>query len=227
MSTGAAPLILATGGFSVMLARMRGLLVRSNPWSAGDGIELALARGGTMAGVFDEFYGRNMPAPPARIGEEDFVRLAQLYGRFAEVRDDDGVEFFPGPVSWSETDLVQATARRPGGTAWYVVAGPALSERIRDRTVAEMVEAARSAGGEVRELEDGRIAVHVTPGVTHTISGLRVDTSARVLDRRGRPIPGLYAAGADVGGISTGGYSSGLASALVLGLTAAETAAAA
>ena len=90
-----------------------------------------------------------------------------------------------------------------------------------------MVEAARSAGGEVRELEDGRIAVHVTPGVTHTISGLRVDTSARVLDRRGRPIPGLYAAGADVGGISTGGYSSGLASALVLGLTAAETAAAA
>jgi fumarate reductase flavoprotein subunit len=222
----AAPLILATGGFSVMLARMRGLLVRSNPWSAGDGIELALARGGTMTGVFDEFYGRNMPAPPARIGEEDFVRLAQLYGRLAEVHDDEGVEFFSGPVSWSETDLVQATARRPGGTAWYVVGEPALGERIRDRTVAEMVEAARSAGGEVRELDDGRVAVHVMPGVTHTIAGLRVDTSARVLDRGGRPIPDLYAAGADVGGISTGGYSSGLASALVLGLTAAETAAA-
>jgi succinate dehydrogenase/fumarate reductase flavoprotein subunit len=225
VSRDATPLILATGGFSVMLARMRGLLVRSNQWSAGDGIELALSRGGTMTGVFDEFYGRNMPAPPARIAEEDFVRLGQLYGRLAEVRDDDGVEFFSGPVSWSETDLVQATARRPGGTAWYVVDGPALAERIRDRTVAEMVEAARSAGGEVRELEDGRVAVHVMPGVTHTISGLQVDTGARVLDRRGRPIPDLYAAGADVGGISTGGYSSGLASALVLGLTAAETAA--
>jgi hypothetical protein len=36
---------------------------------------------------------------------------------------------------------------------------------------------------------------------------------------------GLFAAGADAGGISTGGYSSGLAAALVLGLAAAETAA--
>jgi predicted oxidoreductase len=61
--------------------------------------------------------------------------------------------------------------------------------------------------------------------VTHTIGGLRIDPSARLLDEAGEPIPGLYAAGADVGGISTGGYASGLASALVLGLTAAETAA--
>ena len=38
------------------------------------------------------------------------------------------------------------------------------------------------------------------------------------------PIDGLFAAGADAGGISTGGYASGLASALVLGRTAAETA---
>ena len=221
----AAPLILATGGFSVRLARERGLLVRSNPWSEGDGLELARARGAALTGDLGEFYGRNMPAPPARIREEDYVQLAQLYGRFAEVQDEDGRAFFPGPVSWSETDLVQATAALPTRTAWYVVDSAALAERIRDRTVGEMVEAARSAGGEVRELADGRLAVHVMPGVTHTIGGLRVDTSARVLDESGRPIPGLYAAGADVGGISTGGYSSGLASALVLGLTAAETAA--
>jgi predicted oxidoreductase len=101
-----------------------------------------------------------------------------------------------------------------------------VRQAIRERTVGEMVEAARAAGGEVRELADGRIAVHVMPGVTHTIGGLRVDRSARVLDEAGRPIPGLYAAGVDAGGISTGGYSSGLATALVLGLTAAETAAA-
>jgi succinate dehydrogenase/fumarate reductase flavoprotein subunit len=221
------PLILATGGFSVRLARERGLLVRSNPWSEGDGLELARGRGAGTAGDLEEFYGRNMPAPPARIREEDFVPLAQLYGRFAEVRDEDGAAFFTGEVSWSETDLVQATARRPGGTAWYVVDEAALAERIRDRTVADMVEAARAAGGEVRRLEDGRVAVHVMPGVTHTIGGLHVDTSARVLDPNGGPVPGLYAAGADVGGISTGGYASGLASALVLGLAAAETAAAA
>jgi succinate dehydrogenase/fumarate reductase flavoprotein subunit len=71
-----------------------------------------------------------------------------------------------------------------------------------------------------------RYAVHVVAGITHTIGGVRIDQQARVLDEHGRPIEGLYAAGADAGGISTGGYASGLASALVFGRIAAETAAA-
>jgi hypothetical protein len=57
--------------------------------------------------------------------------------------------------------------------------------------------------------------VHVAAAVTHTIGGLRADTSARVAD-------GVYAAGVEVGGVATGGYASGLAQALVLGLAAAE-----
>jgi hypothetical protein len=40
----------------------------------------------------------------------------------------------------------------------------------------------------------------------------------------GDPVDGLYAAGADAGGVSTGGYASGLAGALVLGRSAAEDA---
>jgi len=35
---------------------------------------------------------------------------------------------------------------------------------------------------------------------------------------------GLYAAGVEVGGVSAGGYTSGLAAALVFGLVAAESA---
>jgi fumarate reductase flavoprotein subunit len=220
------PVVLATGGFSVRLARERGLLVRSNPWSEGDGMDFAQSRGAAVTESLDEFYGRNMPAPPARIRESDYVRLAQLYGQYATVVNEARVEFFPGPISWSETDLVQATARQPGATAWYLVDEGALRRRIRDRTVAEMVEGARAAGGEVRTLDDGRRAVRVIPGVTHTIGGLRVDAGAHVLDERNHPIDGLYAAGADVGGIANGGYASGLAAALVLGLVAAETAAA-
>ena len=46
----------------------------------------------------------------------------------------------------------------------------------------------------------------------------------RVLQQDGTPIPGLFAAGVDVGGIANGGYASGLAQALVLGLVAAESA---
>ena len=71
--------------------------------------------------------------------------------------------------------------------------------------------------------EDGRVRVRVTVGVTHTLGGLRVDDAARVVDANGSPIDGLYAAGVDVGGIANGGYASGLAQALVLGLVAAES----
>jgi succinate dehydrogenase/fumarate reductase flavoprotein subunit len=226
-------LILATGGFqgsAELVAEHIGpaapLRLRANPWSAGDGLRLALARGaGTSAGMA-EFYGRNMP--DADFSEAEFVPQAQLYGRFARVFDEDGVEFFEGEVSWSENDLVQATARRPNARAWYVVDDAALEQRVRERTVAELVAAAPTRV-EPSDLPfeappGARAAVLVKPGITHTIGGLRVDTSARVLDGDDRPVDCLYAAGADAGGIAAGGYASGLAGALVLGLTAAESA---
>jgi fumarate reductase flavoprotein subunit len=207
----------------VRMARERGLLLRGNPWSDGGGIEYARARGAALTGGMDEFYGRNMPAPPAHVGEEDFVRLAQLYGRHARIVDERGEEFFAETPSWSENDLAQATARRPGGTAWYVVERSKLGEPTLYGTIGDVIARVRDAGGTVEE-RDGAVAVHVIVGVTHTIGGLVVDERARVLDERGTPILGLYAAGVDVGGISTGGYASGLATALVLGRIAAESA---
>jgi predicted oxidoreductase len=59
------------------------------------------------------------------------------------------------------------------------------------------------------------------------MGGLHVDERAQVLSEDGTPIAGLLAAGVDVGGIANGGYASGLAQALVLGLVAAESALAA
>jgi len=217
------PVVLATGGFAVRLARERGLPLRAAPWSEGDGIRLAQERGAAFAGDLGEFYGRALPAPPARVAEQDFVRAAQLYGRFATVVDDEGRPVFAGEPSWSETDLAQVIARQPGGTAWYRVDTAALGERVRDRTVADMVGVAGELGGEVRR-GDGYVEVKIVAGVTHTLGGLRVDDRARVLDGEGGPVEGLYAAGVDAGGIATGGYASGLATALVLGLAAAESA---
>ena len=75
------PLVLATGGFGARLARERGLPLRAAPWSEGDGLRLARKQDAARAGDLDEFYGRALPAPPARVGEGDFVRAAQLYGR--------------------------------------------------------------------------------------------------------------------------------------------------
>ena len=209
--------ILSTGGFAARLARELRLPLRANPWSAGDGLDLALSRGGTTAGDLGEFYGRALPAGVS-VGERDFVRLSQLYGRFAEVTSEDGRERFDGDPGWSETALVQAIARWPGGRAWYRVHEDKLGERVRERTVGEMIETAREAGATVLDEAPFR-SVLVQASVTQTLGGLRIDERARVLG-----VDGLHAAGADVGGISGGGYSSGLAAALVFGRVAAETA---
>jgi hypothetical protein len=196
------PVLLATGGFPGRLARERGLLLRANPWSEGDGLDFARARGAAVTPGMGEFYGRVMPAPPARIEEEDFVPLAQLYGRDARVFTDDWREITPPRVAWHENDLAQLIGPR----AWYVV----------DETN-ERIEAARGAGGTVVQRDEG-LAVHVAAAVTHTIGGLVVDEQARVTG-----VEGLWAAGVDAGGVATGGYASGLAQALVLGLAAAES----
>jgi succinate dehydrogenase/fumarate reductase flavoprotein subunit len=227
------PLLLATGGFqgspelvARYIAPAGPLRLRANRWSVGDGLRLGLERGAATTAGMDEFYGRNMPDAP--FGESEFVPLAQLYGRFARVFNERGEEFFARDPSWSETDLVQATARQPGARAWYVLDDEALEQRVRERTVAEMVALATTAVAPedlpFAAPRGAKVAVRVAPGITHTIGGLRVDERARVLGEDG-PLEGVYAAGADVGGVSTGGYASGLAAALVLGVAAAEAAA--
>jgi len=177
-------------------------------------------------------------------------------------------------ADWSETALTRATAHQPGLHAYYVLDAAGLEGRVRERSVKEMVETARGAGGTViqaasleelaDELEERGVprdtflrtieeynaaiaagedpspprtgpavplrvppfvAVKVAPSITHTVGGLTVDVGCRVLrEKDEQPIPGLYAAGVDVGGVSVGGYTSGLASAVVFGKTAAESA---
>jgi fumarate reductase flavoprotein subunit len=226
--TGAEPAILATGGFqgnAELVAEYihpgGSLRLRANPWSTGDGLRHALARGAELSVGLEEFYGRNMP--DADFSEGEFVPLAQLYGRFARVYNQRGDEFFPGEVSWSENDLVQATAQQPGARAWYVLDDDALAQSVRERKVADIVALAPTRVDPV-ELPfatppEARVAVRVRPGITHTIGGLRIDDQARVMGA-----DGLFAAGADAGGISTGGYASGLAAALVFGRISAESA---
>jgi fumarate reductase flavoprotein subunit len=214
------PVVLATGGWGKALAERDGLLLRANPWSSGGGIAYATARDADISRGWSEFYGRVMPAPPARIREEDFVPLSQLYGTWARVYTDEGREITPSSVAWHESDLAQ----RIGARAWFVLDDEGLVH-AQDR-----VDAARIAGGTVVDPAElpfatppgSRVAVHVAAAVTHTIGGVRVDTHARVLAEDGTPLDGLYAAGVDVGGVASGGYASGLAQALVLGLAAAE-----
>jgi succinate dehydrogenase/fumarate reductase flavoprotein subunit len=225
--------ILCTGGFaasSELVTRdgrpAASLRLRASPWSEGDGLRFALAHGGRVGEGMDEFYGRNMPDAPW--DETQLVSSSQLYARFARIFDEDGVEFFAREdVSWSETNVVQATAHRRGARAFYLLDADALEQRVRDRTVAQMVESApaetRVAVSELPfEAPAGTVAaVRVIASITHTIGGLQIDERARVVGT-----DGLWAAGVDTGGIATGGYASGLAQALVQGLVAAEDVAA-
>lgn len=105
--------------------------------------------------------------------------------------------------------------------------GPA----IRD----EMVEVNRllAAGQDVqparahdrRPLTEGPFYVmEATPAITFTMTGVRTDAQARVLDAAGQPVPGLLAAGADAGGLYHRAYAGGLAPAVVFGMAAAATA---
>ena len=80
------PVLLATGGFQGdpelvdrYVRPAEPLRLRANPWSAGDGLRLALDRGAALSSGLDEFYGRNMA--DVDFGEAEFVPLAQVYGR--------------------------------------------------------------------------------------------------------------------------------------------------
>jgi len=275
--------ILASGGFGgnpelVRRYIIRGpgrMLLRAHPWSTGDGFLAALDAGALASAGLDEFYGRNLPAPPANFSAEEFVEVSQLYGRHAVAINRNGERYTDEAADWSETSLVRATARQPALRAWYILDAAGLRRRVRDHTVEEMVATARRVGGTVLRAESleellerlaewgvsganvlrtldrynaaiagGRgdklspprsdpappiqlppfVAVEVAPAITHTIGGLAVDGGCRVLRRTGGPLPGLYAAGVEVGGVSVGGYTSGLAAALVFGEVAAESA---
>jgi len=278
----AGAVILASGGFAGdpelvgrhIVGGPGRMRVRAHPRSTGEGFRAALRKGALASAGLDEFYGRNLPASPAKFTPEQFVEVSQLYGRYAVAINGRGERYADEGADWSETALTRATAHQPGLYAWYVLDATGLEGLVRERSVKEMVETARSTGGIVIQAasltqladklaEQGVpreaslrtvkeynaaiaagevpspprtgsavtlrvppfVAVKVAPSITHTVGGLTVDAGCRVLRAEDeRPIPGLYAAGVDVGGVSVGGYTSGLASAVVFGKTAAESA---
>jgi len=154
---GSDAVILASGGFAANPELVRRYIiggpgrmrVRAHPWSTGDGFLAALEAGALPSAGLDEFYGRNLPAPPADFPPERFVEVSQLYGRHAVAINRSGERYADEAADWSETALVRATARQPSLRAWYVLDAAGLRQRIRELPVERMVEAARSVGGTV------------------------------------------------------------------------------
>ena len=75
------------------------------------------------------------------------------------------------------------------------------------------------------DINNARLRIRLlAPSLHHTMGGLRIDTSRRVLDKHGKPIPGLYAAGEVTGGFFGGNRLGGnaLTEVMVSGRIAAK-----
>jgi fumarate reductase flavoprotein subunit len=181
------------------------------PWPLLDGL---LARGGILV---DRTGRRLVEHGQGGIWAANvLVRSADPAGAFLVVDD----------ALWQEAGR---TSREP------IAANPAFLERgatvhragsarelaaiagIDPAGLAQTLEAARPTAG-------GLLGFPVAAGISFTMGGLATDARARVLDHNERAIPGLVAAGA-VAASPTAGYIGGLATALIFGLIAGETAA--
>jgi succinate dehydrogenase/fumarate reductase flavoprotein subunit len=130
-----------------------------------------------------------------------------------------------GPYATADTLETLTEAMRP----WGVDADQALSTlREYDAAVAagRASELAVPKRANAHRLAEPPFhALLVRPGITFTLGGIEVDDDLRVLDAADRPIPGLYAAGADAGGTYDDGYMGGLVLGLVQGRIAGRAAA--
>ncbi|SFT54881.1 FAD-dependent oxidoreductase [Arthrobacter sp. ov118] len=77
-----------------------------------------------------------------------------------------------------------------------------------------------------RAPQDGPFyALMVQPSITFTFGGIRTNARGEALDDDGVAVPGLFAAGADIGGLSNYGYAGGLAPGYITGRWAGTSAA--
>ena len=281
-------IVLATGGFQASTAQrafhMRavgaGILLRSNPGSEGDGLDLALSLGAALAGDLGTFYGHLVPHPVADFTPDRFMLYSQYYSNHGilvaadgrrisdESRGDeilnqdlaevDGMRAF---LIFDESVRATYGVSEPfanfGRVDRFVLAVEGGARHAKAQTLGELVQqlgglgvdssqlrktlsgdtqvsslARRLSRGEpptVQQLEKLRTppyyALEVQPTITFTLGGIAIDHNTSVMNSAGEGIPGLYAAGADLGGFSNYGYAGGLAPAHITGTIAGGNAA--
>ena len=112
---------------------------------------------------------------------------------------------------------------------WGVTPGPLMATLNEHNAAAaandlSMLSVPRSGGLQPLDSPPFR-AIRCLPGATFTYGGAHANERAQILDLAGQPIPGLFAAGADVGGLYTRGYTGGLSVGVAYGRIAGREAA--
>ncbi len=186
--------------------------------------ENGIEHNGTM-GVFMEIYNakRALPAPPInQLGEEDVEwryyhrKIGELGALFKEL----GIEADPEELKAYIEAYDQAVM-----TGGEFADAP---KSIAERTIGDVeLKADGSYDPATYDLENADLIVRfMAPSTHHTMGGLVVDVERHVLDKQGKPIPGLYAAGEVTGGIHGGNRRGGnaITEIIVSGRTAAKAA---
>jgi hypothetical protein len=192
--------VLATGGFQGdpdLLATFVGssadsMLVRSNPWSVGDGFRLGRAVGAAPAAAWaaSTVTWCRAPSPAgAKTSSGRTPRPRRHTGRAARR----GGRLGRGPAGpQGDAGVLGNRSAQPGCPSPATPGAPARAAVLRA----------------------GSAADHNVP----------VNADGRVLDRDGETVPGLFAVGADAGGLQDGRYAGGPSLGAVFGPRAADAA---
>ncbi|MDQ4116633.1 MAG: FAD-binding protein, partial [Actinomycetota bacterium] len=182
----------------------------------------------------DEIANQALLAQPGAIGVLIFdASVRRTHGQVAPFPGVDAVDRFAKACEYGAR---WATAATLGELADAVASWGVDADALR-ATLAAYAEAAdakspRAAGVEMPATPSVPAtalfhALQVQPSITFTFGGLPTSRLGEVLDHDRVPIRGLYAAGADVGGISNRGYAGGLAPSYITGRWAGAAAASA
>jgi hypothetical protein len=233
--------VLAGGGYAGDLDRVareagvaiearRSWVLRAPHAGTGSSTDAAVALGAVRPVTTGESLVRLVASGPAlddAPGAAALIRAGELQVPGSRLLDPSGAPV-PAPAhDWSGAMAAWELARIAGHGVLELPA-PALATPLHaGGTAGDAIDALRSSGAEGGTLPRGGAWLRVRAGITATRCGIRIDREARVLDRHGVPIAGLFAAGIDAADPALGGAGSGLALALVLGRRAGTGAAAA
>jgi tricarballylate dehydrogenase len=178
-------------------------------------------------------YGREILAQPGQTAWQIFdAKASDLQTSEYRYKNPEAAR----ATGWTLTELAARLAGRGVDTGQFVATVQEFNRAI-DESMAfsPYVRDGRRTSGLAIDKSNWAVAIdtppfeayEVTCGITFTFGGLQVDTSARVLDIGGNPLPGLYACGEAVGGLHYFNYASGtgLTSGTVLGRIAGRAAA--
>ncbi len=225
--------------------------LRGNPWSSGTGAALAARLGASVNTANTGFYGHLFAAGAEPLSPVDYIAFALYHSDFGVLLDPSGHRFADetrgdhnnamalaahggrGLLLWSEA------VQREAAEAPFVPGSPRLDRWAfsRDRGgrvgVVDSVEALPMFFGPVHldadardRLGEGQVFfAEVVPAITFTFGGIEADEHGVAIDPDGRPVDGLFPAGADLSDVYNEGYGGGLCLAVVSGRRAGQLAA--